>query len=440
MKYYCIGIKGSGMSTLAQILHDLENEVSGYDDHKEYKYTEDGLVKRNIKIYYDNDHDIDKDTIVTYSVAFKSDHKEMKRVKELGLTVKSYHEVMGDLTNLFTTISICGTHGKTTTTNMISNVLKNTLGCNYFVGSGDGYANKENKYFVVESDEFNRHFLSYHPTYVLLTNIELDHTEIYKDLNDLIETFNKFVNKAKKLAVLCGDDLNVRKLIVNDNIKTLYYGFNDDNDIVAKNIILNESGSSFDVYINKEFYGHFNLPLFGKHMILNTLGAIGILNDIGLDVNEIHKYIEEFKGSKKRFNIKEFGNVIEIDDYAHHPTEIKVTIESARQKYPDKEIVSVFLPNTYSRTKDLMDDFIKSLSTSDKTYVFEIECDREKKEDFLGVTSKTIVDNIKDAEMIDKDSIDKLLKHDNSVICFMSCADIAKYEKMFEDKLLNKNS
>ena len=175
-------------------------------------------------------------------------------------------------------------------------------------------------------------------------------------------------------------------------------------------------------------------------MILNTLGAIGILNDIGLDVNEIHKYIESFKGSKKRFNIKEFGNVIEIDDYAHHPTEIKVTIESARQKYPDKEIVSVFLPNTYSRTKDLMDDFIKALSTSDKTYVFEIECDREKKEDFLGVTSKTIVDNIKDAEMIDKDSIDKLLKHDNSVICFMSCADIAKYEKMFEDKLLNKNS
>ena len=160
MKYYCIGIKGAGMSTLAQILYDLGNEVSGYDDHKEFKYTEEGLKERNIKIYYDNNHIIDKDTIVTYSVAFKPDHPEMKRVKELGLTIKSYHDVMGGLTKEFTTVSICGTHGKTTTSNIISHVLQNTIGCNYFVGSGDGYAKKDNKYFVVESDEFNRHFLS----------------------------------------------------------------------------------------------------------------------------------------------------------------------------------------------------------------------------------------------------------------------------------------
>lgn len=439
MKYYCIGIKGSGMSTLAQILSDLGNSVSGYDDHKEFKYTEQGLKDRNIKIYYDNEHDIDKDTIVTYSVAFKEDHPEMKRVKELGLTIKSYHEVMGDLTKMFETTSICGTHGKTTTSLLLSDVLGKTLGCNYFVGTGDGYATNDNKYFIVESDEFNRHFLSYHPTNVLLTNIELDHTEIYKDIEDLIETFNTFVNKATKLIVMCGDDQNVRKLNIKDGIETLYYGFNDDNDIIAKNVILNNNGSSFDVYIKGEFYGHFDLPLFGKHMILNALGSIGILRSYNIDVEDIHKYLSEFKGAKRRFKIKEFGSVIEIDDYAHHPTEIKVTIESARQKYPDKEIVAVFLPNTYSRTKDLMNDFIDVLALADKSYVFEIECDREKKEDFKGVTSKTIVDNVDNAEMIDKNTIDKLLKHDNSVICFMSCADIAKYENIFEKLLSNKN-
>ena len=438
MKYYCIGIKGSGMSTLAQILSDLGNSVSGYDDHKGFKYTEQGLVDRNIKIYYDNDHDIDKDTIVTYSVAFKEDHPEMKRVKKLGLTIKSYHEVMGDLTKMFETTSICGTHGKTTTALLLSEVLGKTLGCNYFVGTGDGYAKEGNKYFVVESDEFNRHFLSYSPTNVLLTNIELDHTEIYKDIDDLIETFNTFVNKATRLIVMCGDDKNIRKLNIKNDIEKVYYGFNDDNDIIAKNVILNNNGSSFDVYIKGEYYGHFDLPLFGKHMILNALGSIGILSSYNIDVNIIHKYLSEFKGAKRRFKIKEFGNVIEIDDYAHHPTEIKVTLESARQKYPDKEIVAVFLPNTYSRTKDLMDDFIDSLKLANKTYVFEIECNREKSEDFPGVTSKTIVDNVSGAELIDKDTIDKLLKHDNSVICFMSCADIEKYEVMFEDLLKNK--
>ena len=440
MKYYCIGIKGSGMSTLAQILYDLGNTVSGYDDHKEFKYTEEGLKNRNIKIYYDNDHDIDKDTIVTYSVAFKPEHPEMKRVKELRLNIKSYHEVMGDLTKMFETTSVCGTHGKTTTSLLISHVLENTLGCNYFVGSGDGYAKKDNKLFVVESDEFNRHFLAYQPTNTLLTNIELDHTEIYKDLNDLIQTFNAFVNKTTRLLVMYGDDENIRKLNIKEGLNTIYYGFNDNNDLICKNVLLTDKGSSFDVYMKDKFYGHFDLPLYGKHMILNALGSIAILDSYGISFDDIHKYIENFKGAKKRFNIKDLGEYIEIDDYAHHPTEIKVTIESAKQKYPDKDVVAVFLPNTYSRTKDLMNDFIEVLKLADKTYVFEIESNREKKEDFPGVTSRTITDNINNAEIITKDSIDKLLNHKNSVICFMSCADIAKYEKMFEEKVkANKN-
>ena len=171
MKYYCIGIKGTGMSTLAQILSDLGNEVSGYDDARGHKFTQDGLEKRGIPIYYDHDHEIDKDTIVTYSVAFNFDHPEMKRVKDLGLKIVKYNEVMGHVIDLFKTIGVSGTHGKTSTSSMIRHILEDSIGCNYFIGAGDGYASKDNEYFVVESDEFNRHFTAYRCYNSIITNI-----------------------------------------------------------------------------------------------------------------------------------------------------------------------------------------------------------------------------------------------------------------------------
>ena len=130
MKYYCIGIKGTGMSTLAQILHDLGNEVSGYDDAKEHKFTQVGLEERNIPIYYDGSANLSKDTIVTYSVAFKEDHKELQRVKSLGLKIKKYNEIMADVIDLFKTIGVSGTHGKTSTSSMIRHILEDTVGCN----------------------------------------------------------------------------------------------------------------------------------------------------------------------------------------------------------------------------------------------------------------------------------------------------------------------
>ena len=271
MKYYCIGIKGAGMSTLANILSDLGNDVSGYDDTVKYKFTEEGLDKRGIKIYHEP-HPIDSDTIVTYSKAFSIDHPVIKRFRELGLTMRVYNQVVGDVTAMFETIGISGTHGKTTTSLLISDILKNTVGCNYFVGDGTGYADKKNKLFVIESDEFNKHFLAYHPTIAVITNIELDHTECYPGgLEEIKDTFKKFGNKAEQV-VACGDDSNIRDIKFDKDV--IYYGFNDNNNVVAKNVKLTDKGSEFDVYINNELFDSYELPLFGKHMILNALARI----------------------------------------------------------------------------------------------------------------------------------------------------------------------
>ena len=424
MKYYCIGIKGTGMSTLAQILNDLGNEVSGYDDARGHKFTQIGLEERNIPIYYDQNHEIDNDTIVTYSVAFKKDHPEMQRVEKQGLQIKRYCEIMGDVIDLFKTIGVSGTHGKTTTSSLVKHILENTVGCNYFIGAGDGHVTKENEYYVVESDEFNRHFTSYHPKYSIITNIEAEHLECYEGIDDIRNTFETFANQTKDFVIAYGDNKEVRK--INYQTKVMFYGFSDDNDIVIKNIELSPEGSKFDIYIKNELYGTFNIPLYGKHMIANATAAIIMCKELGIGQLEIEKHLKTFKNAKRRFAEEIVNGTTIIDDYAHHPTEIKVTLEAVKQKYPNKNLTVVFVPNTYSRTKDFKDEFINALSIADKVYLTEIDCNRERQEEYPGVTSRLITDKIEDAEIISLETIDKLKKHKDSVICFMSCAYIEK--------------
>ena len=423
MKYYCIGIKGAGMSTLAQILFDLGNEVSGYDDVRDYKFTQDGLDKRNIAIYYDQSHYIDKDTIVTYSAAFNKDHKEILRVKELGLEIKSYHDILGDLTRRFNTICVAGTHGKTTTSSLISHILRSTKGCNYFIGDGSGFAKQNNELFVLESCEFQKHFLAYTPTYAVITNIELEHTECYDGLDDIINHFKVFANKATKQIIACGDDKNIRK--INFDKDVLYYGVDKDNDIVAKNIEFTEKGSSFDVEIKKEFFGHFNLPLYGMHMVLDTLACIGVCYLENIDSNTIHNLLLTFENARRRFKEEVLGSNVIIDDYAHHPTEITVTLKAAKQKYPNKKVVAIFKPNTYSRTVEMTDDFVKALSAADFVYMTEIDANREKQSDYPKVTTSMILDQIPNGKIISEDTVQILKDHQDSVLCFMSCASIS---------------
>ena len=423
MKYYFIGIKGSGMSTLANLLYDLGNSVVGYDDSVGYKFTMEGLEKRGIKIYHGNVYPaLDKDTVVTYTAAINESHHEVRRMKSLGFRIVSYKDLMGKITSKFETTCVCGTHGKTTTSLMISDILSKSLGCSQFVGDGSGFGNRKSNLLVMESCEYNKHFLSYFPYNTVITNIELDHTETYPTIDDMIEAFQIFVNKTRGNVILCGDDENILKLNVNEPI---YYGFNDNNNLVIKNKEVTDNKTKFDVYYNGEFFDHYETKMFGNHLVLDSVAAISVAILYDIDKKMIKDVLENFVFAKRRFNETILSNNVIIDDYAHHPTEIRVTHDSAHEKYPDKKIIAVFMPNTYSRTEALFDDFVKSLSLYDKVYITDIKCDREKPEDYPNINSDKLIEEIPNAEKISLETIDKLKDSNDSVICFMSCANIS---------------
>ncbi len=422
MKYYCIGIKGTGMSSLAQILYDLGNEVYGYDDVVNYKFTQKELDKRGIKIYHDNQMNLTKDMIVTYSVAVDSNHPEIKRAREMGLTIKKYNEIIGEITKMFDTICVSGTHGKTTTSSMLKHILEDNGGCNYFIGAGDGYINKNYKTFVMEADEFNKHFLAYHPRSLIITNIEAEHLECYKDLDDIIASFIEVANKTTHHIVACGDNDGNLQLKVNKKI--IYYGFNDNNEYIIKNNYLKDNLEYFDLYHNEEFLATFTLPLIGKHMVLNATGAIIMSLNYNIPIAKIKESLTTFHNAARRCAESMIKGTLIIDDYAHHPTEISSTIDGIKRKYPNKRLVVVFKPNTYSRFLHFTDDFVHSLKKADKVYITDIYSDREKQEDYPNITSQMLIDKINGSEKISLTTMDKLQNERDSIICFMSCANV----------------
>ena len=432
--YYFIGIKGTGMSALASLLHDLGYEVKGSDVERHF-FTEKGLIERGIEILTYNEDNITKDMTIIRGNAIKDDHPELIRAEVKGLKIYKYEEMVGKLTKMFKTITVAGCHGKTTTSAMLHHVLNNIIGSNCLIGDGTGFANKENKYFVLEACEYKRHFLSYTPYYAIITNIELDHVDYYKDMDDLISAYREYAQMAEKMVIACGDDPYTHSLEINKPI--FYYGLDEDNDIIAKNVEYTDSGVLFDVFVEENYYGHFDLPLFGKHMLLNSLAVIGICYYERIEAKEASKMLKSFKGARRRFSETIVDDNIVVDDYAHHPTELKYTIKSAKQKYPDKKIVAVWGPHTYSRTLAFKDEYIEVLKEVDKAYIMDIYGAREKEEDF-DIKSEDIIKKIPNAEKISADNFESLLKNHNSVILFMSPNDLTDFENEYIKKYKEK--
>ena len=272
------------------------------------------------------------------------------------------------------------------------------------------------------------------PEAVFLTPIELEHTEIYKDLEDTIRTFEKFANKARKV-IANGDDENIRK--INFNNEVIFYGEDESNDYIIKNIKLETTGSSFDLYKKDEFIDNFSVPLYGHHMVMNTVGAIICALDEGVSKEKIKELLPSFKNADRRFAETIIGNTIIVDDYAHHPTEIKVTLEAIRQKYPDKKLTVVFRPNTYSRTSHFKNEFAEALSIADKVYLTPIKCDRENPKDYPLIKSEDIIELIPGSELVDDDTVNKVVKDKDGVVAFMGCATVSHLIENFTKALEN---
>ena len=430
--YHFVGIKGTGMSSLAQIMNELGYEVNGSDIEKHF-FTEEGLIERNIEITTYDEANIKEGMIIIKGASIKDDNPEIVKAVELGLKIYTYNEFLGKLTEKFKSICIAGCHGKTTTTAMASLVLNEIKGVNYLIGDGTGYAHEGNEFFILESCEYQRHFLSYHPYYAVITNIDLDHVDYYKDIDDVIDAYREFANSAEKMVIACGDDPYTHTLEINPPI--FYYGIDEDNDIKAININYKEDGTSFEVEVEGNYYGFFDLPIYGKHQLLDALAVISICYYERIDAKEVNKIFKTFKGAKRRFTETVVGESVVIDDYAHHPNEMKSTLKAIAQKYPKKKVVAIFQPHTFSRTDEFKEEFAKVLNMADKSFVMDIHPAREKQEDYPEVTSELIINNLENGEHINIDEAEKLYNEKDAVFVFMSPNDIKDLENDLIKKL-----
>lgn len=424
--YHFIGIKGAGMSSLAVIMKQLGYDVKGSDVEKHF-FTEAELIKNNITMTVYDKKNITEGLTIIKGLSITDDNVELVRAKELNLTIIDYNEMVGKLTEKFKTICIAGCHGKTTTTSMISHVLNQAIGINYLIGDGTGYANKDNDYFALESCEYKRHFLAYTPYYAVILNIDLDHVDYFKNLEDVIDAYSEFATRSTKMVIACGDDDNVRKMNISNKIA--YFGLNENNDIRATDITYTKEGISFSVYNHDNLYGHFNLPIYGNHQLLDALAAISVCFYEDINAKDVNQYLSTFTGAKRRFTETKVSNNIVIDDYAHHPNEIKSTINAIKQKYPDKQIIAIFQPHTFTRTKEFAHDIATVLSNVDFAYIMDIHPAREKQSDYPTITKDIILNEMTNGYPITIDDAKTLAKYDNAVFIFMSPNDISKLEQ-----------
>ncbi len=296
------------------------------------------------------------------------------------------------------------------------------------IGDGTGHAVKDSKYFIAESCEFQDHFLYYYPKYAIINNIELDHVDYFKTLERYIESFEKFANQVKDTVIVWGDDPNIKK--INFEKRVMRFGLNDYNDVRAVNIIENNLGFSFDVYIHNELFGHFNLPFFGMHMLYNSLAIITLGYLENMSSEYIQNRLATFEGTKRRYSVTEVGNNVYVDDYAHHPTAIKYVIEATRVKYPSKKIVAIFKPDRFSRGARFAVQFAQAMDLADYPYFCPFP-ENAVKEDGIDIDIYDIAKNLPRAKVIgeDQEAAEELAKYDDVVFLFMSSKDIYKLEE-----------
>lgn len=416
------------MSALAQILHDSGERVQGSDVEKHF-FTQEALEEKNIPILPFSETNIKENFTIIAGNAFSDDHSEIKEAKRQGLTFYRYHEFLGEWLKQYTSIAVTGAHGKTSTTGLLAHVLNETFPISYLIGDGTGKGHVDSRYFVFEACEYRRHFLSYEPDYAIMTNIDFDHPDYFTSIDDVFEAFQSMADQVKKGIIACGDDEELQK--IQAKVPVVYYGFAATNDFQAQNVVENEAGTTFDVFVRNTYYDTFTIPMYGNHNVLNALSVIAICHYEEVKAEDIKK-MATFEGVKRRFTEKTVANQVLIDDYAHHPKEITATIDSARKKYPNKEVVAIFQPHTFTRTKTFLDEFAESLSLADHVYLCDIF--GSAREEAGKLTVNDLQQRIVGSEVLQLDHTDVLMEYDDAVLVFMGAGDIQKFQEAYEEK------
>jgi UDP-N-acetylmuramate--alanine ligase len=399
-----VGIGGIGMSGLAEILAGAGLTVTGCDLKR--SASTDLLASRGISVSIGHDAaHVGGNDLVIITSAVKGEHAEVDAARMQGIRIMKRAEVLGAIVNDKRSIGVAGTHGKTTTSAMISMVLEEAgldptilvggmvrnLKTNAKRGTGD--------YLVVEADEYDRTFHHLHPEIAVVTNVEADHLEYYKTFENILEAFRIFVGGVKRKGVVigCCDDEDVARLLRHAEQRRVGYGLGEGADVRAINLSFSERGSSFEV----PGVGFFKLFIPGEHNVRNALAAIAVGLELKIPGETISAALAKFLGVDRRFQVLgDYNGAVIVDDYAHHPTEIRATLEAARGGYPDRRLVALFQPHLYSRTRDFAREFGEALAIADVPIVTPIYAAREHPAE--AVSARIISDAAPGVEFLDR--------------------------------------
>jgi UDP-N-acetylmuramate--alanine ligase len=383
-KVHILGIGGAGMSGIARLLVAQGVTVSG-SDAKDSRRVE-ALKKLGVKIFIGHDaKNLENVDTVIHSTAIKQNNLELKYASEIGLRILKRSDALGILTRQFETVAVSGTHGKTTTTSMVTVALQSCgLDPTFAIGSelsetGSNAHLGESKYFVVEADESDGTFLQLSPKVVIVTNVEADHLDHWQTLDRIENAFIEFTELTKTrngFAVICQDDPGAKKLIQSaksKSVKVLTYGQSSDSDLVISNLKLGIPGPAFDLIYKGKNLGNISLKVLGTHNALNAAAALIVGLELGFDFGKLKQGISNFSGTRRRFEFKGSVNGIRVyDDYAHHPTEITATLKAARDVVKDGQIIVAFQAHHYYRTALFNKEFGEALGLADKVVVLEV--------------------------------------------------------------------
>ena len=435
---YFLGIGGIGMSSLALYVLNENKVVGGYDKVK--SEITDTLISQGATINFNDEFKIipksflDKEnTLIVYTPAIPLSNKQFVFFKKSGFTIIKRSELLGEISRDKFCIAIAGTHGKTTTSSILSHILfDNNLNFTSFVGGISENYNTNliqngNEIILVEADEFDRSFLTLNPNIACVTSIDADHLDIYENEVELKKSFNQFKNNIKKDGVL----------FVNDQIPMngMTYGFNSNSNYFISNYRVNDEVAHFDINFKKSITS-IQFKMQGKHNALNALVAFAIGNFLGINNDDIQKSLSTFKGVKRRFSYILKSPRVIIDDYAHHPTEIDAVQKSVKEMYPGKKITAVFQPHLYTRTRDFMDQFAESLSEFDEIILTDIYPAREQP--IKNIDSQALLKKIKNNRKLisKKSNLSSCLKNSKSdVFVIMGAGDISDEVQLIKEKI-----